>query len=87
MTDTPGIGKFRVILPEIWNFLWGIKSLTGICCFSYHCYTYLILSIISGLKKKMMQIGLFFIRNFCFDAIGNFFSSNWEKGYVLPLGT
>jgi hypothetical protein len=46
MTYTPGIGKFRIILPEIGKFFasLGNKKL----------YTYLILSIIPGFKKQMM---------------------------------
>jgi hypothetical protein len=46
MNHTPGIGKFCVILPEIWNFLASLGNKMF--------YIYLILSIIPGLKKHMM---------------------------------
>jgi hypothetical protein len=83
MTYTPGIGKFHIILPEIGKF------------FLFHCYLLFFLplphifNIVNNfwVKKQMMQIVLFFVRNFCFDSIGNFSSQIGKKVYVLPLGT
>jgi hypothetical protein len=53
------------------------------CCLLFFLFlviaTHLILSIISGLKKQMMQIVLFFVRNFSFDLIWNFSSQIGEK--------
>jgi hypothetical protein len=46
MTYTPGIGKFHVVLPEIGIFFPSLGN--------KKFYTYLKLSIISGLKKQIM---------------------------------
>jgi hypothetical protein len=68
MTHTPGIGKFHVILPEIGKFSASLGNTTfkSYLLFFGHCHIYLILSIISGLKKQMMQIVLFFHQKFLF---------------------